>query len=149
MGGKESKIRTFEDLRVWQLAHKIQNEIFQLVKKFPQEEKYRLTDQMIRSSRSISDNISEGYGRFHYQENIQYCRQGRGSAYELKNQIITAFDCKYIDKSEYKYHKDHIIECIQLLNGYIRYLKNAKNDAVNEDEIPYIYHDLDKEPNNQ
>ena len=148
MGDEKSNIRTFEDLRVWQLARKIQNEIFELVKKFPTEEKYRLTDQMIRSSRSISDNIAEGYGRFHYQENIQYCRQGRGSAYELKNQIITAFDCKYIDESEYKYHKNQLIDSIQLLNGYIRYLKNAKNNAVNEDEIPYIYDDLDEEQNN-
>ncbi len=66
MSDKKSNIRTFEDLRVWQLARKIRNEVFELVKKFPAEEEYRLTDQMIRSSRSISDNISEGYGRFHY-----------------------------------------------------------------------------------
>jgi four helix bundle protein len=38
------------------------------------EEKYALTSQLRRSSRSISDNIAEGYGRFHYQENIQFCR---------------------------------------------------------------------------
>ncbi|MDZ7807735.1 MAG: four helix bundle protein [Gracilimonas sp.] len=100
MDNKKPDIQTFEDLRVWQLAREIQNVIFVLVKTFPSEEKYRLTDQMIRSSRSISDNIAEGYGRFHYQENIQYCRQGRGSAYELKNQIITAFDCKYIDETD-------------------------------------------------
>lgn len=135
---KKSDIQTFEDLRVWQIARKISTEIFELVKTFPSEEKYRLTDQMLRSSRSISDNIAEGYGRFHFQENIQYCRQGRGSAYELKNQIITAFDCKYIDGSEFEYHRTHIIECIQLLNGYIRYLKKSKNNKVNEDEISYI-----------
>lgn len=149
MSNKNSKIRTFEDLRVWQLARKIRNEVFELVKVFPSEEKYRLTDQMIRSSRSISDNISEGYGRFHYQENIQYCRQGRGSAYELKNQINTALDCKYIDESRYQYHKNQIIECIQLLNGYIRYLKNAKNNTAKEDEITYIYDDFDEDTNNQ
>jgi four helix bundle protein len=149
MGNKKSKIRTFEDLRVWQLARKIRNEIFEVIKTFPPEEKYRLTDQMIRSSRSISDNIAEGYGRFHYQENIQYCRQSRGSAYELKNQINTALDCKYIDEPKYQYHKSQIIECIQLLNGYIRYLKNAKNNVVNENEIPYIFDDSDINPNNQ
>lgn len=149
MDDGKSKIQTFEDLRVWQLARKVRNEIFDLVKKFPSEEKYRLTDQMIRSSRSISDNIAEGYGRFHYQENIQYCRQGRGSAYELKNQINTAFDCKYIDESEHKFHKSLIIDCIQILNGYIRYLKNAKNNVVSEDEISYIYDGVDNEPSNQ
>lgn len=149
MENKKSKVQAFEDLRVWQFARKISTEIFELSKSFPTEEKYRLTDQMLRSSRSISDNIAEGYGRFHYQENIQYSRQARGSAYELKNQIITAFDCKYIDEAVYKYHKNQIIECIQLLNGYIRYLNNAKNNAVSEDEISYTYDDVTEDPNNQ
>lgn len=137
--GKKSIIRTFEDLRVWQMASKIRNDIFELVKKFPTSEKYRLNDQMIRSSRSISDNIAEGYGRFHYQENIQYCRQARGSAYELINQLLTAFDCKYIDENEFLKNKNQIIECLQLLNGYIRYLKRTKTDSAQEDEMPYIY----------
>lgn len=149
MSNEKAKIQTFEDLRVWQLARKIQNEVFELVKNFPSEEKFRLKDQMIRSSRSISDNIAEGYGRFHYQENIQYCRQSRGSAYELKNQIITAFDCKYIKESKYQNHEKQIIDCIQLLNGYIRYLKKAKNNSVNEAETFYIYDDVNQIPNNQ
>ncbi|MCC5906497.1 MAG: four helix bundle protein [Balneolaceae bacterium] len=92
----ETKILSFEDLNVWQLAREIRNVVFERVKNFPKEEHYRLSDQMIRSSRSITDQIAEGYGRFHYQENIQYCRQARGSAYELKNQFITSLDCKYI-----------------------------------------------------
>lgn len=149
MNDKKSKIQTFEDLRVWQLARKIQIEVFEIVKSFPSEEKFRLKDQMIRSSRSISDNIAEGYGRFHYQENIQYCRQSRGSAYELKNQIITALDCKYIKESDYLNHDKQIVDCIQLINGYIRYLKNAKNNSVNETDISYIYDDVNEIPNNQ
>src|SRR5690554_736108 len=136
---KRSVIRTFEDLKVWQMASKIRNDIFELVKKFPASEKYRLTDQMIRSSRSISDNIAEGYGRFHFQENIQYSRQARGSAYELINQLLTAFDCTYIDENELATNKNQIIECLQLLNGYIRYLKRTKSDSAQEDEMPYIY----------
>lgn len=92
---------------------------------------------MIRSSRSIADNIAEGYGRFHYQENIQYCRQARGSAYELINQYITAFDCNYISDSELENKKNLILIGIRLLNGYIRYLNKAKSNQVKESEIPY------------
>jgi four helix bundle protein len=43
-----------------------------LTKRFPNEEKYRLADQIIRSSRSIGNNIAEGHGRFHYQDNIRF-----------------------------------------------------------------------------
>lgn len=138
MSDRKQSIKTFEDLRVWQIAHKISIEIFELAKRFPSDEKYRLKDQMIRSSRSISDNIAEGYGRFHYQENTQYCRQSRGSAFELINQLITAFDCDYISEEELRSWKSLVSDCIQLLNGYIRYLQKAKNDnTVREDESIY------------
>lgn len=138
MSDRKQSIKTFEDLRVWQIAHKISIETFELTKRFPSDEKYRLKDQMIRSSRSISDNIAEGYGRFHYQENTQYCRQSRGSAYELINQLITAFDCDYISEEELRSWKSLVSDCIQLLNGYIRYLQKAKNDStVREDESIY------------
>ncbi|MFY0698689.1 MAG: four helix bundle protein [Balneola sp.] len=138
MSDKKEIVRTFEDLKVWQIAHKISIDVFELTKRFPPDEKYRLKDQIIRSSRSISDNIAEGYGRFHYQENTQYCRQSRGSAYELINQLITAFDCKYINEEELSNKKLLVSECIKLLNGYIRYLQKAKNDnTIREDEIFY------------
>lgn len=136
----KSDIKSFEDLKVWQQARDIRNEIFELVKEFPPEEKFRLCDQMIRSSRSMGDQIAEGYGRFHYQENIQYCRQGRGSAYELKNHLITAVDCKYMSTENFNSCVKHIERYLKLINGYINYLKKAKNDygnTIKEDEIPY------------
>jgi four helix bundle protein len=126
MGEKKSDIQSFEDLKVWQFSRRIKKNIFELTKNFPKDEKYRLSDQMIRSSRSISDNIAEGYGRFHYQENIQFCRIARGSAYELINHLITAADCYYVTDHELGVHKQRITRCIKLINGYIRYLKKAK-----------------------
>ena len=74
---------TFETLDVWRKGRELRIVIRNLTITFPREEKYRLADQMIRASRSVTNNIAEGYGRFHYQENIQYCRQARGSLYEL------------------------------------------------------------------
>jgi four helix bundle protein len=130
-------IKSFEGLEVWQLARKIRNEIFELVKSLPAEEKYRLSDQMVRSSRSIGDNISEGYGRYHFQENIQYCRQARGSAYELINHIITAHDCDYITQQAMINHRKQIIRCIKIINGYISFLNKQKSDSVKESEVDY------------
>jgi len=56
---------SFETLEIWQEGRKLRIDISALVKKFPQEEKFRLTDQLIRASRSVTANIAEEYGRFH------------------------------------------------------------------------------------
>ena len=76
------KYDDFRDLKVWRRCEEIRIEVWELCRQFPAEEKYRLSDQMIRSSRSACALIAEGYGRYHYQENIQFCRQARGSLYE-------------------------------------------------------------------
>ncbi|TLD40549.1 MAG: hypothetical protein JETT_3186 [Candidatus Jettenia ecosi] len=76
MESNETK-STFETLEVWKEARELREEIPKLTKKLPVNERFRLSDQMIRASRSVTANIAEGYGRYHFQENIQYCRQAR------------------------------------------------------------------------
>ena len=80
----------FTELLVWKKSSDFRLKIFTLCDRFPKEEKYRLVDQMIRSSRSICANIAEGHGRFHYQENIQFCRISRGSISETIDHLICA-----------------------------------------------------------
>jgi four helix bundle protein len=118
---------TFEDLEVWQRGRELRREISNLAKTFPKEESYLLLDQMIRASRSVTANISEGYGRFHYQENIQFCRQSRGSLFELLDHLTVALDEKYIDENKFIEFKEQIFEVIRMLNGYIKYLNRRKN----------------------
>jgi len=81
---------------------------------------------MRRASRSTTNNIAEGYGRFHHQENIQFCRISRGSLYELIDQTDIAFEEAYIDKNKFDSLNTLIVTCIKILNGYIDYLKKAK-----------------------
>lgn len=83
---------------------------------------------MVRSSRSIARNIVEGYGRYHYQENIQFCRLSRGSLTELMNGFITACEKDYIDESQLESYRKEMENYHRLLNDYIRYLKKAKKD---------------------
>lgn len=97
-----------------------------LTNTFPSEERFRLTDQMIRCSRSITNNIAEGFGRFHYQENAQFCRQSRGSLSELIDHLLIAFDEKFISAEELEKFRAEITECLTLLNGYINYLMKKK-----------------------
>ncbi|PIQ15576.1 MAG: four helix bundle protein [Flavobacteriales bacterium CG18_big_fil_WC_8_21_14_2_50_32_9] len=124
----DNKIRSFEDLECWKVCTELRRFVSQLVKTFPKEEQFDLTSQMKRASRSVTHNIAEGYGRFHYQENIQYCRQARGSLYELIDQFIVAFDEKYITNEELTKGKEQINKSLALLNGYIKYLMKAKNE---------------------
>ena len=81
---------------------------------------------MKRAARSTTHNVAEGYGRFHFQENIQFCRISRGSLYELIDQLITSLDEGHITDGEYERGRKLINGALVLLNGYIRYLNKAK-----------------------
>ncbi|MES2795850.1 MAG: four helix bundle protein [Bacteroidota bacterium] len=120
-------IKNFTDLEIYKECRQLRINISNLVKtKFPIEEKYKLTDQILRSSRSITANIAEGYGRYYFKENIQFCRISRGSFNETLEHLITAFDEKYISESELLDFKSKIDSCGKLLNGYINYLKKTQ-----------------------
>ncbi len=72
-------IGAFEDMDVWKTCLGLRTEVSNLSRTFPKEETYRLTDQLVRAARSVTVNLAEGYGRYHYAENIQFARQARGS----------------------------------------------------------------------
>jgi len=127
MGNSEKKDRDFRDLEVWKQCKEIRSEIWNLCKGFPKEEKYRLCDQMIRSSRSASDCIAEGYGRYHYQENIQFCRISRGSLMELIDDLNVCIDEGYFPLVYMEGLKEEGYTVNKMLNGYISYLKKRKN----------------------
>ena len=117
---------TFEDLIVWTRSRQLRIELTSITKSFPKDEKFMLVNQIVRAARSVTNNIAEGYGRFHYQENIQFCRQARGSLYELIDHLNICFDEKYITEQKYSELKFNIYNIIKILNGYISYLKKQK-----------------------
>jgi len=86
-------------------------------------------NQMLRASRSATNNIAEGFGRFHYKENIQFCRQSRGSIFELLDHAIISFDHCYINENEFMNLRKLINSSLALLNGYINYLGKALKGA--------------------
>jgi len=120
----ETGYKSFEKLIVWQKSRDLKNEIFQLVKSFPPEEKFRLADQLIRSSRSINTQIAEGHGKRTNKDKIKYCMQARGSLSETLNHLIDASDCTYVSAELLRYYRCKIDELERILNGYIKYLKS-------------------------
>ncbi|MFY9307506.1 MAG: four helix bundle protein [Bacteroidia bacterium] len=135
-----SSIKSFEDLECWKAARDVRIFISKIIAKLPLQEKYDLIDNMRRASRSCTRNIAEGFGRFHYQENIQFCRISRGSMTELIDDLITCTDEKYISTEQLLTGRQTIQKAMALLNGYITYLDKAKSSypkSVSEPETDY------------
>ena len=123
----------FYDLPVYKKCGSFRKNISQIVKtNFPKTEEYHLKSQVLDSRRSMTANIAEGFGRFHYQENIRFCRQSRGSLTETMDHLITAFDEEYINKDQLKILNDEYKACLKELNIYIKYLKSAKEIINNK-----------------
>ena len=95
-----SGVNNFYDLRVWQDAHKLVLEIYKITKDFPKEEKYGIIDQLRRASSSITANIAEGFGRYHFKEKTRFYYQARGSLVEVQNFLILSRDLDYLQKEE-------------------------------------------------
>lgn len=115
--------KSFTELEVWKKTRTLKNKIKGITLAFPPEEKFRLTDQIIRSSRSINANIAEGHGRFTFPDQVHFCIQARGSLSETHNHFIDAYDEKFISLDTLKELKADINECERLLNGYINWLR--------------------------
>jgi four helix bundle protein len=95
-------IKSYNDLEVYKLSYALAMDIFFLTKKFPKEELYSLTSQVVRSSRSISANITEGWAKREY-ENVfkQHIISSLGSCAESQNWLMFSKDCKYISEKEF------------------------------------------------
>lgn len=122
----------FYDLEVWKLAREYQKQCAEHISRFPEKEKFSLTDQLRRSSRSVADNIAEGHGKFYYKSNIQHLRHARGSLLESMNQLMTAHDEGYIRREElevmFKKYKSLQVK----LNRYISSLRKINNPKSNQ-----------------
>ncbi|OGP61092.1 MAG: hypothetical protein A2162_11940 [Deltaproteobacteria bacterium RBG_13_52_11b] len=125
-------IHSFEDLEVYKLAREFSRKVGQLIRILPQEEGYNLKNQIRRAKLSVTNNIAEGFGRYHYQENIQFCRQARGSICELIDDFNECFDNGYIDQDYRDQLKNDAYHLIKVLNGYIAAIKRQKEKSLND-----------------
>jgi len=124
---EKKAIHSFEDLDVYKLAREFSRKVNLLIKKLPDEEEYNLKSQMRRAKLSVTNNIAEGFGRYHYQENIQFCRQSRGSICELIDDFNECYDNRYIDQTYREQMRNDAYRLIKVLNGYIASIKRQKS----------------------
>jgi four helix bundle protein len=120
----------FTDLEVWKASHQLMLDIYQFCKFLPDSEKYNRKSQIQRSSCSTPACIAEGYGRYYYLENVQFCRKAKGSLYETKNHLIAIRDLDQTPKDECNNLLKDCDKVRRLLNGYIRYLLKTKSGSL-------------------
>lgn len=122
-------MQTLGTLEVYLLAKAFRKEVIKTANTFPKEERFLLTAQIKDSARSITANIAEGYGRYHYQEAIQFCRIARGSLLETYDHLSSALDENYITESRFYELKEKQEYLLKKINGYIAYLKLRKQEG--------------------
>ena len=117
-------LRNFTDLIVWQKSHKLVLRIYKLVKLFPREEQFGLSNQLRRSAVSITSNIAEGFGRRGGKEKAQFYSYALSSSYEAQNQIMIARDVGFISLSKAEIILEESIEINKVLNTLIKRVKS-------------------------
>ncbi len=119
--------RDFTSLEAWKKARLVKLFFYkEVVPCLPAEEKFNLNTQIRRASISGTANISEGYGRYHYQEGIQFYRVARGSIYELKDHLTSCYDLDFITKEIFDKGLFLIEDAKLTLNGYIKFVNARK-----------------------
>jgi four helix bundle protein len=122
------RIEKLEDLEVWQEARSLTKNVYKITKKLPLEERYNLRMHMRQCFRNVCGNIAEGFGRFHYQESMQFYRIARGSLTELKSDTYLTYDANYITEEEFNELLGQIEKVGMLLNGLISSTKKQKGE---------------------
>lgn len=143
--------RGFEDLECYKLALHVVVSIQEMVKRLPPEEKFDLAAQIRRSSKSVTANIAEGYGRYHYLDSLYKYSVARGELNETLSHVINANVLGYIDQAMFESLYALIRETEQTLNGYMAYVQRQRagskeygDKAVREDAVEYLVNDEDK-----
>ncbi|SHG86584.1 four helix bundle protein [Flagellimonas flava] len=115
---------SFEELECWQKCCKVRLWTQAFIQKSIDPKDFDMVQNLRRAARSTTRNIAEEFGRFHYKENIQFCRISRGSLFEIKDDLITCLDEKKISEEEIEKGKKLVDNVIYSLNGYIKYLRS-------------------------
>ena len=114
----------FEKLHCWQVCDDLKKYMKEAVlQNLPKTERFELYSQILRASRSATVNIAEGWGRYHYKENVRFLFYARGSVAEILDHSLEAKDCNYINEDVLEEIRIRTSSCIKLINGYINYLR--------------------------
>jgi len=129
--------RDFTTLEAWKKARLLKLFFYkEVIPCLPSEEKFNLNVQIRKASVSGTANISEGYGRYHHKEAIQFYRVSRGSIFELKDHLMSCYDCDFVTEEIFEKGISLIEEAKVTLNGYIKYVHSLKETEAKKRKLP-------------
>jgi four helix bundle protein len=123
-GGETFK--TFEDLEVYRAAREFRKAMYGVSRRLPDFEKYELASQIRRAAVSLTNNIAEGHGRYHFLDQIKFDLQARGSLEELLDDLNVCEDETYLTGAEVGVLRQQGWRVHQILNGWIRWLRQRQ-----------------------
>ncbi len=118
------KVKTFEDLQVWQDARMFVKSIYELTSLEKFKKDFGLKDQIQRAAVSIMNNISEGFERDNNKEFRNFLGYSKGSAGEVRSMLYVALDLKYISKEEFDDNYKNSVNIITQISNFKKYLRN-------------------------
>ena len=138
-----SSFRTFEDLEVYQLAQEFRKSMYEVGRRLPDFEKFALASQIRRAAVSLTNNIAEGHGRYHFPDQLRFLLRARSSLEELINDLNICMDEHYLAGEEIEEHKKFGWRVHNIISGYGRYLRERKNskDKLQETGTDYRVHE--------
>src|SRR5438552_4218518 len=127
------KFQTFEDLEVYKAAREFRKAMYVVTRRLPDFEKYDLASQIRRASVSLTNNMAEGHGRYHYPDQIRFFLHSRGSLEELVDDLNVCLGERYLSSEEVAKLKEQARGVLILINGYLRYLR-SRSSSVRESD---------------
>ncbi len=118
--------RSFEDLEVYKAAREFRKAMYRVARRLPDFEKFGLASQTRRAALSLTNNLAEGHGRFHFLDQIRFTLISRGSLEELMDDLNVCLDENYLPPDEVGNLKSTGWQLLKLTNGYLRYLRDCK-----------------------
>ena len=127
------KFQTFEDLEVYKAEREFRKAMYAVTRRLPDFEKYDLASQIRRAAVSLTNNMAEGHGRYHYPDQIRFFLHSRGSLEELVDDLNVCGDENYLSKDEVTTLKEQASRVLVLINGFLRYLR-GRSSTVRESD---------------
>jgi four helix bundle protein len=136
------QFQTFEDLEVYKAAREFRKKMYGVTRRLPDFEKYDLGSQIRRASVSLTNNMAEGHGRFHYPDQIRFFLHSRGSLEELVDDLNICLDEEYLPNHEVAKLKEQARGVLILINGYLRYLRDRCSTVREIDDAEQEFIDM-------
>ena len=116
-------MQSYEDLKAWQLAMDLTEEIYRLTSSFPKSEQYGITSQLRRASTSVASNLAEGFGRYTYKDKAAKYTIARGECTEVECFLHVSVRLEYISQEQFDNTIEQAKEVGRTISGLIKSTK--------------------------